>query len=354
MNTRIKQFLRNVKNLVITGVNRFRGKEYIFHPKNFLHIETASICNLDCNICGYGKKDSPKVEMSNELFFSCVDQAVEMGYDSFSLTPTTGDVFAGKDFLEKLHYLENSPKVKTYFFVTNFTLPKEDQILELLKLKKLKDLFISVYGHDLESFIAIAKSTEKVHSRLVSNLNFLLDHSSKKQFNLHLEIRSYQSFDLAGPFEGDLIDVLRRFKVNGDTVDSLPDYNNWAGMVTNEDVKGLEMYIKEDSVVKNGACGLIFADLIVAADGRINACACRDANRVLSIGDLNEKSLNEIISNKNSTYMELIETQQKNQFPDVCKSCDFYRSIYRDDSHNRYSTGRPSLSLNEFYEEISH
>ena len=72
----------------------------------------------------------------------------------------------------------------------------------------------------------------------------------------------------------------------------------------------------------------IFSKMIIGANGNINACACRDANFTLSIGSLKNKKISDIISIKNQKYLDLINNQEKGNFPEVCKNCDFYDSIY--------------------------
>ena len=74
---------------------------------------------------------------------------------------------------------------------------------------------------------------------------------------------------------------------------------------------------------------MIYSRLIVGPNGLVNACACRDANFTLKIGNIKDNKLRDIINIKNPTYKNLIDRQEKNDFPAVCKSCDFYRSIYQ-------------------------
>src|SRR5262249_41811270 len=125
-----------------------------------LHIETSSLCNLDCRFCAYGKKQSPKVSMSHALFQSCVEQAVALGYRHFELTPCTGDVFMDRHIFDKLGLLEGRAEVAGYGFYTNFTVLDARDVRQLVKLEKLDGLTISIYGHDLDSFKAITRSTE--------------------------------------------------------------------------------------------------------------------------------------------------------------------------------------------------
>src|SRR3979411_1653392 len=112
--------VRNFRNAVSINVNRRMGREFIPRHK-VLHIETSAVCNLDCCFCAYGKKQTPKVTMPEELFQDCVKQAVELGYDEFDLTPCTGDVFMDRGLFDKLEFLDRAAGVRSYGFYTNFT-----------------------------------------------------------------------------------------------------------------------------------------------------------------------------------------------------------------------------------------
>jgi hypothetical protein len=79
----------------------------------------------------------------------------------------------------------------------------------------------------------------------------------------------------------------------------------------------------------------------------VNRCSCRDVNATLRLGDLNDKPLRDIISNRNPAYMSLIEEQQRGEFRPVCQSCDLYASIYRNSSAYR-KNGIELQSLEEF------
>ena len=166
--------IRNMRNAVMTHINRRAGREFIPGPRNALNIETSSICNLDCCFCAYPKKQSPRVVMSDDLFRKCVSQALELGYDTFDLTPCTGDVFMDRHLFDKLAVLDSDARVRTYGFFSNFTIPKASHIERLHEFKKMSGVAISVYGHDLASFKAITKSTDVVYARLVRNLELLL------------------------------------------------------------------------------------------------------------------------------------------------------------------------------------
>jgi len=336
-----------------TGVNRRLGRAYIPNPKESLYIETSNICNLDCVFCAYGKAEKPKAVMSNEFFASVIDEATELGYHNFGLTPTVGDVFVDKHFIEKLGILDRHALVEGYHFFTNFTLADEERIDGLLRSTKLTELTISLYGHDRKSFEKMSRGRERYYDQLVENLNLLADRGSELRSKLTLGLRTYQSFGSIRKCDSELSKAATRLL---DATNShfyrTNYYNNWGGFITDEDVAGVDIkLIHEEDVYKNGACALIFYKNMVLADGRVNACACRDVNGTLVIGDLNTHSLGEILSTKNPEYLQLIERQQANQFHDVCGSCDFYRSIYKKHRVYRHHKQAP-VDIDSFYAEL--
>ncbi len=341
--------VRNVWKRVEINANYHRGKELIPRGRELLHIETSSVCNLECKFCAYVKKQSPKVSMTDEFFFDCVEQAVELGYHSFSLTPCTGDVFMDKRLFNKLEFLENHPGVESYQFFTNFTIPTADEIERLVGLEKLGRMTVSVYGHDLESFIAITCSTEKVYGRLVANLETLLELVPRARCQLELGFRSTQ--DALDGAKSEVLDLFDRYREAGIRVRRSRIYNNWGGYVTQDDVAGLAIDIGSDTTYKKGACVLLFTSVSVMATGIVNGCACRDVDATLRIGDLNETPLRDILSTRNPLYMGLIQEQQEGHFRPVCTSCDFYKSIYH--MRSAYRRSRPDLqSLSEFMESL--
>jgi MoaA/NifB/PqqE/SkfB family radical SAM enzyme len=348
LNTKLlAKSLRNARNVVAINLNHARGREFIPKRRDCLAIETSSICNLKCCFCAYPKKQSARVVMSDAFFATCVDQAVELGYERFDLTPCTGDVFMDRSFLDKLAHLDRHPGVKGYSFHTNFTIPRRHHIERLAGLGKLDALTISVYGHDAATFVALTKSPEKLHRRLVVNLERLLELMKTRRLPLHFAFHTGAT-SLKGR-SGALLDVLERFSAAGIEVRVESGlYNNWGGYITQDDVKGIPItVIGPDAIYKKGACVRLFTTIQVMATGIVNGCACRDADATLQLGNLHEKPLKEIVSSGNPAYMALIEEQQRGEFRPVCKSCDFYASIYHKSSVYR-KTGVALQSLEEF------
>lgn len=338
--------LRNLRNRAQIDFNRRLGREFIPHHAGVLYIETSSICNLKCRFCPYDKKESARVNMADEFFVDCVEQAVGMELVGYHLTPCTGDVFMDKGLFRKLAFLDEQPRVESYDFFTNFTIPSEDEIERLLQLSKLKSMRISIYGHDLPSFVAVTQSTEKVYRRLLANLESLLARLSRVRFGLSLGLRTTGDGRIHGPSE--LQRLLGRFEAAGVRVNRKHVFNNWGGAITSADVQGLDIEVTDTrSTYKKGACTLLFTGVQVMATGIVNGCACRDVDATLRIGDLNHAPLSAILSLSNPAYVQLVQEQEAGQFRPVCQGCDFYKSIYRTTAAAR-KRGRSPHTLPEF------
>jgi len=328
--------------------NHLLKRTYIPEQTTHLYIEPSSICNLKCRFCAYQKADYPKKVMPGNLFEDIVDKATEFGFTDFGLTPITGDIFTDKLIAEKLLFLENHPKVKSYSFYTNFVLVDREKIDFLLSLRKLTQMSISLYGHDLISFKALTGGSENQHRKLLTNLSYLSENYKEENFDLQVALRSTLDFD-GSNFCTSVQKVMRTF---GNSIDFVhtPTYDTWGGMVTPEDVAGINIELRYKPVKKIGACALIFYKNQVHSDGKVNACACRDVLRSMEIGDLNSQTFSEIYSMDNQKLVKLIEDQQQGKFSEICDNCDFYRSIYY--NYDVYNQRQYTLTDFQSYQQV--
>ena len=346
------KLVRDLRNVIAINANRMRGREFIPAVRDTICIETSSLCNLDCRFCAYPKKQSPKVTMKQELFESCVEQAIGMGYRRVDLTPCTGDVFMDRGLFRKLQFLDAHPEIRDYGFHTNFTIPDRGDIARLLQFDKLKQLTISVYGCDPASFKAITLSTDKVFQRLVDNLEYLSGQGDLRKFELQLSVHPGRR-SLRG-VRTEMTRLVERFTKGGIPVKIHKGvYNNWGGYISQDDVSGLAMQVVPPTAIyKNGACVRLMTAVQIMATGIVNGCACRDVDATLRLGDINETPLHDIISSRNPIYMNLIDAQQRRDFPPVCRSCDFYSSIYHRGSGYR-KNGVALESLAQFKAKLT-
>lgn len=357
----IKRFTKNkywstyFADRITISLNRIIRNEFIPNPKEHLYIEVTNICNFRCKFCAYSKTTNNKVIMSNDTFFNIINEATNFGYDTFGLTPIVGEVFVDKNFMEKINFLEKHLKVKNYSFFTNFSLANEVIIDDLIKTKKLDELFISLYGHDKESFLKFTSSNEKSYDTLITNLKYLLKRIKEKNHNFKLSfgLRTYQSFDSIKNCESELCQVVKKLlRASNNHILINKTYYNWGGYISQEDVSNLDIIINKGlDLYKKGACSLIFYKNQVLADCRINACACRDVDATLAIGDLKYQKFKEIYSKRNNKYIKIISNQQKGKFNRICTYCDFYRSIYKNyEVYEKYRKNQ--MNLSEFYQYL--
>jgi sulfatase maturation enzyme AslB (radical SAM superfamily) len=331
---------------------RMIGHEFVPVNKR-ITIEPSGYCNLACKFCAYRKKDLGHVIMPNEDFANYVDQATQLGFKNFSLTSSSGEIFFDKGADWKLDYLDNHPKVGSYGFYTNFILPDEQMIDKIFTLKKIGWLNFSIYGHDFESFTRITEKSRKQYNKLVKNINRLADHPSAGQNLMEFHIRTDRNFtwhpnDGVDENSSELIKAIywAVTKCGVKWLDNYLLYDNWGGMINDKDVADLDIELSDGSLQpKVGACILLFDEPMIFADGAVNACACRGIDRSLQIGDLKKSSLSQVLSSDNTVYRDIINRHQKNDFPETCKDCTIYRSVYRK------PRGWPYTSISEFFKK---
>jgi hypothetical protein len=333
---------------------RLLGHEYV-PLRNRITIEPSGHCNLACKFCGYRKKERGRVTMENEDFANYINQAAAMGYRNYSLTSSSGEIFFDKDAAWKLDYLDDHPQVGGYQFYSNLVLPDEAMIDRIFSLQKLEWLGFSIYGHDLESFSRITGKPKQQYRKLVTNLNRIADKGGPGRELFEIHLRTDRAFtwhpdDGVDASSSNLVKAMCRAVREGGVkwIGNWDIYDTWGGMVTPEDVADLDVELSDGShQPKVGACILLFDEPMIFADGCVNACACRGIDRSLQIGDLKQSSLSQILSSDNKLYRNIIERHNKSDYPDTCKDCMVYRSVYRK------PRGWPYTSVAEFFKKIS-
>lgn len=349
-------FFQNLKKywqFILSKINKILNRSFIPDHKNIIYIENTSKCNLKCKFCGYPKRnldDHPLVDMDFENFKNYVDQATNMGFKNIGLTPVTGDIFMDKKIYEKFSYLEKN-KIDFQFY-TNFILAKKEHLNDLFEYNHLKELHISIYGHNEETFKKFTESNSISYKKLIDNLIYLETLLATKSKNFILLIGQRTSKDFFLSKDNSELSIILKKIIQNHNINYQYEFafNNWGGLIKDNDITNLNIQFNKKPVKKIGACSLIFAKNIIGANGNLNACACRDANFTLNLGNLNKAKLKDILSKKNDKYMKLIKDQENGNFPEVCKSCDFYDSIYLNKKITRNI--KNIISKNEFFKNL--
>ena len=294
-------------------------------PRN-LYIEGTNVCNADCVFCGYGRMQRPKLVMSMDLFRSVIDQYVALGGKAIGFTPIVGDPMIDRLLFERLDYLEAIPQIKYAGFYTNsiaLTPEKTDRLFTYTRLQL--NMNISFGGFDRDTYKAVM-GVDRFEPVRENVLYLLAQLESREHPNFHVKL-DYRCPDLeAGrtdPFIARIEECIRRGVVRQDSLHGV--FDSFGGMIGEENLAaaGLRRNI---GLPKMGPCEILFTKPIVLADGRVNACAERDLEATLIIGNLNKESLKDILTGPRR--QALMESFYRNRPAPVCQGCTVYQSIY--------------------------
>ncbi len=335
---------RSLGNFLAIAGNRVAGRTFTPHPRRQIFIETSGRCNLACRFCAYGKVE-PGGFMELERFRKTIDAAADIGFGFVWLTPMLGEVFADPGLDDKFAALDDHPGIEGYAFYSNFILARPPQIESLPSRRKLDAIHVSIYGYDADSFEATTRKPARQFEKLLANLERLAASAPgwSPPGGLHFNVRTKRT---ATPFldrDTDLSRLLRRFRTEaGAHLTEADDYDNWGGVIDPGDVEPLGIRLTDGRhIYMHGACTKLFGEVQIKADGVVHACACRDVDGSLVIGDLGERPLRRILSLANPSYRRLIEDQMQGRFGANCRSCSFYRSVY----DHRPAAGDPGFEV---------
>ncbi len=303
--------------------NEIRGRlERFRQMPDILHIEGTNICNAKCIFCAYPQMQRPKQVMPMSDFQRIIDDYVEMNGKCVSLTPIVGDPFIDPHIFERLDCLHQRTQIENFYFFTNAILMKPEIGERLLIYADKLAVHISLGGFDRETYKKIMGVDR--FDMVRQNVETLIELKRKGSSPIDLFIR------IRCPLSSCKGKVWKRFRTyeqeNLIKIRTLKrGYDSWANKIKPKNLEkvGLEP-LKQP--YKRGACKFIFKKPVVLTDGKVNACACRDVEAELIVGDLKDSKLSRIWTGKRID--ELIERHERGNYPDVCKRCTFYISIY--------------------------
>jgi len=296
-----------------------------------LHVEGTNICNARCVFCAYPQMERRKQTMSMDDFRRVVGQYLEMGGRHVSLTPIVGDPFVDKHMFERLDHLMALEQVSGISFYTNAILMTPEKSERLLAYASKLHVHVSWGGFDAETWNTImgVEKFEAARDAVLALLELKERTGSKLRFTLALRCPDSNR-------TGELHDRLEADRKRG-LVEIAPmgDYDSWAGKVRPEELEKVGL-VPREMPYKRGACELLFTKPVVLADGRVNACACRDVEAELIVGNVNEEPLGQIWAG--ARISELIERHERGDYPEVCQRCTYFVSVYNSRKSRTFGT----------------
>lgn len=288
-----------------------------------VNIEITSFCNLDCPMCGRGKKETPNSYLEIDTFKSIIDQ-VSSHAELVFLSAGVGEPIAHPKFSEMISYCKS--KGLKVLVSTNATLLSEKKIAQLLESPP-DILILSLDGATKETHesIRVGSVFEKTMQNVENLCSAKLKLGSKSPFIICQMIYMPQNQAEADQFVSKWSAVKG---VNSVRIKKL-NYVMDSEMFSEEKVVNIEaLNIRsnnkaEDSVLRGRDLGCLYPwrQMVVSAEGEVGLC-CRDHNFKFKAGNVKE---NTVASLWNSSALQ--DARQKigcgnKSKISLCKECD--------------------------------
>lgn len=336
---RARSFARHALDVLNTEWHwRFRRREIRARLETLrriprgLHVEGTNICNAECVFCAYPQMERKKQTMAMDDFRAIVESYLAMGGHHVSLTPIVGDPFVDKHVFERLELLKADPRVEGISFYTNAILMSREKSERLMAYAKKLHVHVSWGGFDEATWEAIM-GVKKFAPARDAVLAFLeIKERTKTPIRFTLALRCPDS-----ACHGELWEKLDAYRKRGLVeIAGMSDYDSWAGKVTPEALAtvGLTPRVMP---YKKGACELLFTKPVVLANGDVNACACRDVEAELVVGNVHKEPLAQIWAGPKIDA--IIEAHERGEYPDVCKRCTYFVSVYNSRKSRTFADG---------------
>ena len=200
----------------------------------------------------------------------------------------------------------------------------------------LTDLHVSISGLDERMYERVYRS--KQYRRVISNIKEFAaaNNEAGRPVNFKLSLRVDRSLREAFQYpDHKEIEAL----VGKRNISANLFFDNWAGKISADMLTGTMKLRNSRNIFRprNSPCSELFSGPMVAWDGRVSACGCRDVDiSELVIGDVTTQHLGEIWFGEE--IRKLRDEFLTNRIQPICDSCTHYSNVshYLLDGSDRY------------------
>lgn len=282
-----------------------------------IYIEITNVCNLSCNFC---PKTTRKLKFMDNTSFEYIVNRIK---------PYTDHVYfhlMGEPFLNKelKHFLDiskdNEMKVN---ITTNGTLI--DEVKEILiNAQALRQVNISLHSFEaneekvdfndyINKIIDFVKEATERTSIICSLRLWNLDARYSASNNLNIDI--FKLLEKEFDIECDLKESLKRknsFKLKNNVYISMGEKFKWPSL-------------EEDELGERAFCYGLRDQIGILVDGTVVPC-CLDSEGNISLGNIFEKPLEEILNSKRAAHIYDGFSGRK-AVEELCKKCGFINRV---------------------------
>lgn len=271
---------------------------------DYVHIESSTICNAKCRMCPHSTL-TRKGTMDYDLFVSIVDQAVELGCQTFTLF-RLGEPLLFPDLFQWMDYLRKKQVKISLYTNASALVPSISR-----KLKDYSDIFsdfsISFHGIDKESYESMmGLDFDHVRNRIQE---FMKDNPIK--------VNIYSLTE-------DVHDQVYRNKFKalwggmGFVGIGTTQFMEWGGSI--EGLRTFRTMKEEGATVKIVPCIRVIHEIDVMYDGTVVLC-CLDAHGEITFGNLRHDSLEKVLNHKLRQYYQEKHLSGDSEELPLCKYC---------------------------------
>jgi len=289
----------------------------------------TNICNAKCSFCAYPQAvQSGALQrgvMSMEIFKKAVDEWGAIGGKNLDLTPTVGDSLLDPNLIEKIRYAVHTAGIKSVVLTTNAILMNRNEMYRQLVDSGLAAIFISTQGTDPEVYRQVYRVDK--YDDVLSGVKNLMEYNRSRGEPLEIGVRFRNAQKPSEVIRSrDFREAIRPYLSERVRVNFTVDFDNWGGLITQEEMFGT-MKLRKLPAPVNVPCKGLFS-FVVRHDGNVRLCGCRfktSDNDDMVVGNIKDNTMREISSSERT--WKIIEGFYKGERPEACRECTFYRPI---------------------------
>jgi MoaA/NifB/PqqE/SkfB family radical SAM enzyme len=273
-----------------------------------VYVQISRRCNMTCTMCGWKDWARNKGEMPPEIFQRILDQCAENGITSMRFSSAQGEPMLNPHWG---NYAEATIASGMELNInTNCTPLSEKNIAKLKQLAQTEKFTIqlSFAGYDKESYEKVYvgagfDATSRKIKALWQAIGDLKDYSGAPV----LTVRGVMYTDIE--------------RQSRDYLQSLGFYSERITLVAPDNFAGKVETVRQTGGPKP-VCRILREYIGVYDDGTVTACASRDSEGVMKLGNIMESGFLEMRSSQ--TYKDMIAAFVKQDFENspLCKNCD--------------------------------